>query len=289
MKKMVVLFVGALALFAVQAEPAAKTNGDSPSAAAKTVLESRIAEQHKILVSDRWGGGHRIIFDFNGRKGWIIEPETAAAGKPWVWTMQWMGAFLDRTGAPQLVEKGWHHVHLEAHDTRADDKGLEVFAAFQNYLVTELGFAAKANLIGMSWGGFYSVRYASAYPQNVARIYLDAPLLNVYTLSGLDPNKTEAAEKSIGSWGKNWPKDTAADPRMAVNRGESIAKAGIPVLLVYGRADLTVPPKENSERFIDAFKKAGGQIDVVARGLWGHHPHGLDAKETDRIVSFFCR
>ena len=44
MKKMVVLFVGALALFAVQAEPAAKTNGDSPSAAAKTVLESRIAE-----------------------------------------------------------------------------------------------------------------------------------------------------------------------------------------------------------------------------------------------------
>ena len=29
----------------------------------------------------------------------------------------------------------------------------------------------------MSWGGFFSVRYAAAFPDCVARIYLDAPLL----------------------------------------------------------------------------------------------------------------
>ena len=29
--------------------------------------EAKIAAAHKILVSDRWGGGHRMIFDFGGR------------------------------------------------------------------------------------------------------------------------------------------------------------------------------------------------------------------------------
>jgi len=69
-------------------------------------LERKIASRHKIYVSDSWGGGHRIIFDFDGRKAWIVEPRRAADGVPWIWTMQWMGAYLDRTGAPRLV--GWH-------------------------------------------------------------------------------------------------------------------------------------------------------------------------------------
>ena len=106
-------------------------------------LQSRIAEKYKILTSDTWGAGHRIIFDFKGRKGWVVEPATPAPGRPWVWTMQWMGAFLDRTGAPDLVKCGYHHVHLDAFNTRADETGLLALADFQEYLVRELGFAPK--------------------------------------------------------------------------------------------------------------------------------------------------
>ena len=54
---------------------------------------------------------------------------------------------------------------------------LKASAKFQKYLVDELGLAPKADLIGMSWGGFYSTRYAANYPENVDKIYLDAPLL----------------------------------------------------------------------------------------------------------------
>ena len=136
-------------------------------------LESTIAAKHAILVLDQWGGGHRIIFDFSGRRGWIVEPADGVAVDAehrWVWTMQWMGAYLNRSGAPDLVRKGWRHVHLEAFDTRANQDGLKTLAAFQDYLVRELGFAPKANLIGMSWGGFFSVRYANAFLDKVARI-----------------------------------------------------------------------------------------------------------------------
>ena len=256
--------------------------GPLPKRAA--TLEQKLASGHKMYVSDSWGGGHRIIFDFNGRRAWIVEPKRVSAGVPWVWTMQWMGAYLERTGAPKLVDKGWHHVHLEAYDTRADDDGLKTLADFQEFLVKELGFAEKAGLIGMSWGGFYSVRYASAYPDKVNRIYLDAPLLNVYTLP---LNWARTLEERIGSWAMSRPDDIYSDPRQAVNRADVIASAKIPMLLIYGKDDPTVDPKLNSEPFLAAFRKAGGSALVVARDAWGHHPHGLEPDETGKIVEFF--
>lgn len=252
-------------------------------------LEDRISATHKMYVSDRWGGGHRMIFDFNGRRAWIVEPESPAEGRPWVWTMQWMGAYLNRTGAPDLVRDGSYHVHLEAFDTRASDEGLKALADFQNYLVRELGFAPKANLIGMSWGGFYSVRYANAFPENVARIYLDAPLLNFDGFGG-DATKTPtAAAALIGPWAKSMPENGnwSTDPRMPVNMAGAIAAAKIPVYLLYGGQDQTVNPALNCERFVPAFKNAGGDIRVEKRALYGHHPHGFEREDIFKIVNFF--
>ena len=252
-------------------------------------LETKIAVAHRMLVSDRWGGGHRMIFDFGGRRAWIVEPDSPGAGRPWVWTMQWMGAFLERTGAPALVEKGFYHVHLEAFDTRANDDGLKALADFHDYLVRELGFAPKANLIGMSWGGFYSIRYASTFPDRVAKIYLDAPLLDLEKfMNGAGYTPTEGA-KRVGPWaelkseGGSW----STDPRMPVNRAEPVARAGIPIILLYGGQDQTVDPKTNSELFAERFKVAGGKIDIRKRDGYGHHPHGFEHEDIAQIIGFF--
>lgn len=255
-------------------------------------LECVISSSHSILVSDDWGGGHRIIFDFNGRKAWIVEPKEGApvdSDRRWVWTMQWMGAYLNRTGAPDLVKGGWRHVHLEAFDTRANEDGLKALSDFQDYLVRELGFAPKANLIGMSWGGFYSIRYANAFPEKISRIYLDAPLLNFEGFGG-DATKTPtAAAALIGSWAKSAPADGnwSTDPRMPVNMAGAIAKAGIPVYLLYGGQDQTVNPKLNCERFAEHFRAEGGQLKVESRPLYGHHPHGFEHGDMSRIIEYF--
>jgi len=250
---------------------------------AATTLRAKIAAKHRILGQDMWYGFRRTKFDFNGRTGWVVEPRgTVAAGRPWTWTMQWAEAYVDRTGVPALLAKGWHHVTLEAYDTKACDAALPEFAAFQKFLVDDLGLAPKACLVGMSWGGFYSVRYAAHYPGNVRRIYLDAPLLN---LGG----RGDITEARVGPWAKLGLSDAAfhADPRMPVNMAPALAKAGIPILLLYGGQDLTVPPKTNCELFTQRFKACGGKIDVVYRDLFGHHPHGLDPDKTEKIRSFF--
>ena len=197
-------------LFAVAAAMAAMS-----AAYANDLEEIReaVSKEHKVLAVDAFHGFNRVIFDFKGHKAWICSPSREPLkGKPWTWTMQWATAYVPRTNVLQMLRGGYHHVTIETFERRMDEKGLEVSADFQRFLVERLGFAPKAYLVGMSWGGFFSVRYAANYPGNVAKIYLDAPLL-----------------------------------------------------------------------VFDGFK---GDIKVVKRGMYGHHPHGVEVDETT-IKDFF--
>ena len=255
-------------------------------------LTLKIAGKHKILGTDDWYGGRRTVFDFEGYEAWVVEPPAGvrpAEGNPWTWTMQWATAFVERTSVPRLVkERGWRHATVVTFKDKMDEHGLEVSARFQKYLVGELGFAKKANLIGMSWGGFFSTRYAVTYPENVARVYLDAPLLCFWDF---DPAK-ETCRGGYGPWVQMAPADGkwSNDPRMPVNMAENLAKTGIPIFLVYGGQDKSCPPEINAIPFIERFKAAGGEknLKVLYREYFGHHPHGVELND-NAIIDFLTR
>ena len=252
-------------------------------------VAQRIAATKKVLRSDTWYGYKRTVFDFEGHEAWVVSPKCEpAAGLPWTWTMQWAEAYVDHTGVLDLLAKGWHHVTIETFQHRMDEEGLRVSRAFQKFLVEELGFAPKACLVGMSWGGFFSTRYAAAFPECVGKIYLDAPLMNFDGFAKVGGTPTENAAQ-IGPWANMPPADGnwSTDSRMPVNMADRLAKAGIPILLLYGGQDATVPPAKNCELFAEKFKAAGGKIDIHHRALYGHHPHGEDPDKTSSIVSFF--
>lgn len=240
-------------------------------------LAKKISEKgYSVIKVDEMWNGKRTVFRFRGREAWVIEPLKAKEGNPWTWTMQWWMAFVPRTSVPDMIKAGYHHVVLDMFNTRANDAAMPVLNAYQRFLVNELGLAPKARLIGMSWGGFFSVRYAGHYPQNVEKIYLDCPLMNFDKFThDISPGKWEKT-------GKDW----SSDPRMPVNFAEKLAAAKIPLLLIYGASDNVVIPKYNCEMFIPRFKKAGGDIKVIRRGMYGHHPHGVDAGD-GTIIEFF--
>lgn len=247
-------------------------------------LTDKIAEKCKVIATDKFYGFDRTRFEFNGCTAWVVEPSVPALeSRPWTWTMQWATAFVPRTPALHLLRQGWHHVTIETFKHRMNDDGVAVSAAFQEYLVKELGFAPKTCLIGLSWGGFFSTRYAAAHPGNVAAIYYDCPLLNFAGFAGQDKEKMKS---KIGPWADSAPENWTADPRMPVNLAEKVAKAGIPAYLIYGGADNVVPPAENSELFIKRYKNAGGDIKVIRRGAYGHHPHGVEIDDKS-VVNFF--
>ena len=245
-------------------------------------IKAKIEKDHKVIEVDKFHGFDRVRFDFDGYEAWVVCPAgETREGTPWTWTMQWATAFVPRTNVPQMLRDGYHHATIITFAHRMDETGLKVSAAFQKFLVEKLGFAPKAYLIGMSWGGFFSVRYAATYPENVAKIYLDCPLLNLGGRCG-----RAAKEVDIGPWAKNPPENWIDDPRMPINLAKPVADAKIPILLAYGGADDVLAPNLNSEIFIPRFKAAGGDIQVIYRKAYGHHPHGFEESETT-IKDFF--
>ena len=246
-------------------------------------LTAKIAAKFPVTGTDEWYGCRRTVFRFDGHEAWVVEPPAGvkvAEGSPWTWTMQWATAYVPRTSVPRLVkEKGWRHVTILTFDEKMDERGLDISRRFHDFLVDELGFAKKANLIGMSWGGFFSTRYAATFPDRVERIYLDCPYM---TFDGRD-----GIAGKIGSWEKTMPKDGwANDPRMPINMCGRIAEARIPVLLLYGGQDQTLPVKYNAEAFVRRFREAGGDLHYTLRPYYGHHPHGVEESE-NAIVNFF--
>ena len=221
---------------------------------------------------DEWFGFKRHIFDFEGREAWIVEPEKAAEGNPWTWCMEWPTAFVIRTGVPALLAKGYHHVHIHAtgHGNEPDQ---QVFRKFHEFLIT-LGFAKQAKLIGMSFGGLYSCRYAAKNPGMVEKIYLDAPLCTFVNFKHIDLVKEQYGIYSNA--------EADVSPEMPNNMTDKLTD--IPILLVYGADDLSVDPTLNCEILAERIQKAGGKIEVIKRNLWGHHPHGLD--DVSKIVDF---
>ena len=63
-----------------------------------------------------------------------------------------------------------------------------------------------------------------------------------------------------------------------------LARAGVPLLHVYGDADDVVPWEENTGIVADRYKALGGSITLIAKPGVGHHPHGLE--DSTPIVEF---
>ena len=255
----------------------------------------RIAAKCKVTDRNTLQGFPRTVFEFEGCEAWVVEPEKPAAGAPWVWCMEWPTAFQDRTGVKALLEAGYRWVTFNPASggrTRvvAGNQNDEMVARrnrFQKFLVAELGLEPKCGLIGMSWGGFYSVRYASTYPECVKAMFLDAPLLDFSTLAKFKEN----GWKQLQAYYPQITSDYvgADDPLqpVAAARAERIAKAGIPVWIIYGAADTVVPAASNCLRFAAAYEKAGGHLRLWRDNLRGHHPHGMEPGEGRAFVNFF--
>ncbi|MBO4287077.1 MAG: alpha/beta fold hydrolase, partial [Kiritimatiellae bacterium] len=247
-------------------------------------LRAKIAKKRKIERQDMWHGYRRTQFEFNGRKAWVVEPSIAPRkDAAWIWNMLWPDYNVERMQAVELLKRGFHYAYIDLFDTRMDEAGVAAAAEFQSFLVKELGFAPKANLIGISWGGFMAAQYAAAKPANVAKIYFDNALL---TFDGYTP----PAKVGLGPWEdatKRVPPCWRDDPRMPVNCAGGIAKAGIRVLLVYGTSDIAVKPSANSKAFLAKFKAAGGNATVLEHPEYGHHPHGVESGEAKVVLDFF--
>ncbi len=231
------------------------------------------------VQSVSWHGYTRHDFTFEGRRAFLVEPEKPAADGRWSWCAIWPEAFVERVGITDLLARGYYHAHIDVLPTAASPEGVAVMKRFHDFLVS-LGLAEKVNFIGMSWGGFFSLRYSETHPEDVAAIYLDAPVCNA-----ADPDA--AAQTRCATMRREFHL-TAAEIKPSelnpVNHLEPIVRHRIPVFAVTGEDDCAVNVRTNINVVADKITELGGKIEIVRRPMWGHHPHGMD--DTSKIVQF---
>lgn len=200
--------------------------------------------------------------------------------------MEFPDAFTERTGVPQLLAKGFHHVHISVGNTFGSPAAVKHFETFYR-LLQKGGLARKGTLIGISRGGLYAYNFAVQEPSRVLCIYGDAAVADFKSWPG-------GKGKGLGS-AADWAaliqhygfKDEAEALGYTGNPVDSLASlaaAQIALLHVIGDADQVVPPEENALLVHEKFTRFGGRSKVIHKPGCGHHPHGLE--DPQLIVDF---
>lgn len=237
------------------------------------------------LQESSWNGYKRIDFEFGNRHAILICPKTPDRRRNWLLKTEYFGAF------PALellmLERGFHVAHIQNETRWCKPSDTEMQATFIDYLHNHYGLASRCTPVGMSCGGMQAIFLSAKHPELVNACYLDAPVVNLLSCPaglGLAGNSMWAEfEQAMGIslsaliGSREHPLDYV--PTMVAHN--------IPVYLVAGDSDGTVPYCENGALVDQIYRSMGGEIITVVKPGCDHHPHGLE--DPTPIVSFILQ
>ena len=232
-----------------------------------------------------WYGFERFDFEVDGHPVTVVAPEVAAPGRPWLWEAEFFGHKPNPDLA--LLGRGFHVVYLGVPDLLGSPTAVQDWNAAYRELTRRFRLSSKVALCGLSRGGLYAYNWAIANPDKVACLYGDAPVCDFRSWpggKGKGPGSERDWKLVLGQYGFRTDAEAMAYPGNPVDRLEPLARAGVPLLHVYGDADEVVPWDENTGVVATRYRKLGGSITLIAKPGVKHHPHGLD--DSTPIVDF---
>ena len=241
-------------------------------------------------VAADWFGYEMRQFKFAERDAKLVAPKEYAPGKPWIWRARFFGHEPQFDVA--MLERGYAVAWLDSAPLMGSPQSVALWQKFYRYLVDELGFAPKANMEGMSRGGLYIMEWAFAYPDEVAAIYLDNPVLDFNSWPGgygSGKRSDKDWQDVLTSWEltEEEARNSTAVPVKNVEGCKALAKRGVPILLICGDADSVVPGAENWKPFKELYESVGGRTELILKPGADHHPHSL--KDPRPIVDFVLK
>lgn len=242
-------------------------------------------------VSD-WNGFTRHDFQVDGKNVIVVAPARPLPGRPWVWRGEFFGAFPNAD--VELVKRGWHLAYIGVPNLFGAPRAVAHWEKLHEVLVKEHGLHPRPGLIGLSRGALYCMAWAAAHPEKTLAVYLDNGVCDFKSwpggkVKGLGTGAGSAREwqNVLDAFGFRDDREAVAYGGNPVDRLAPLARAKIPLLLVYGDSDRVVPHKENSEVVYERYRKLGGPVERVVKPGADHHPHGLT--DPGPIVAFFGR
>ena len=242
------------------------------------------------VKASKWNGFNRFDFQVDGANALVVEPEKPLPGRPWAWRGEFFGAFPNAD--IELVKRGWHLAYISVPNLFGSPKAMAKWEKFHDVLVKDHQLNPKPALIGLSRGALYCMAWAAAHPDKTMLVYLDNGVCDFKSWPGGKLKMLGTGPGSAGEWQNvlkafdfKDDKEALAWKQNPVDYLEPLAKAKVPMLLVYGDSDKVVPHQENSELVYDRYKKLDGPVERIVKKGGDHHPHGLT--DPKPIMEFF--
>ncbi len=236
-----------------------------------------------------WNGYKRLDFTFEDRQAILVFPNNRGNGK-WACKTEYFGAFPALES--DLLARGFHLAYIKNKNRWGTDEDCKMRARFANFISDTYKLDKKFVPIGMSCGGLHAVNFASRYPGYVSVLYLDAPVMNL-----LSCPMGFGEGNALGSGDSGWRElvdaygftlsELLTYREHPIDRIPVLVKNKIPVAIVYGDSDTTVPYKENGKVLVEAYKKAELPLFVEGKEGCEHHPHGLENRK--ELLEFILR
>lgn len=226
-------------------------------------------------MHNMWNGFVCEEFTFDGRDAIIVFPDTPAENSKIVLKTEYWNAFPDVE--INLLKSGHHLAYIKNRTRFATKEDCDTKAAFIKFLAAKYKLSEKCIPVGMSCGGAHAVRFAGYYPELIACMYIDAPVLNFCDF----PGKWDG-DKRDNVWDREFVLaypgikhyQLLNFPHHPINMADTLIKNRIPIIMVYGLEDSTVIYEENGKLLAEAFEGTD-LLKVIAVNARGHHPHGL--------------
>ncbi len=226
----------------------------------------------------------RLDFRFEERNAILVFPKEKNGR--WLLKTEYFSAFQDLEEA--MVAEGFALAYLENINRWGIDADFDAKKRFAQFLTKEFGLSDKCIPIGMSCGGLHAIKQAARYPGLIEALYLDAPVVNL-----LSCPMSFGSETDLGNAAQQEMLDALSLTRSQLisyrdhpldNIPKLIAHR-IPLVLVWGDSDPTVPFDENGIHVKNAYEQAGIPALFVEKKGCAHHPHGpVDIMQTVQFL-----
>ena len=237
--------------------------------------EDNTKAPEEIKKSD-WNGFEMLQFKVDGRSALLVQPRTAAADKPWIWRTEFFG--VDPQADITLLSNGFHVAYIDVGGLFGAPVALDAMDKYYEHVRKTHGLNAKTVLEGFSRGGLYAFNWAIRHPDQVACIYVDAPVCDFKSWpGGKGRSKFSGREwrNVLNAYGMT-DEQARAYKLNPIDNLAPLAKARIPILSVIGDMnDGVVPIEENTLIVETRYKELGGDIQVIKKPGVGHRPHSL--------------
>ena len=234
-----------------------------------------------------WNGFECTEFDFEGYEATVVFPKVKADNPVLSVKTEYFNAFPETEIA--LLEKGFYVAYIDNKNRWGTDEDLDRKARFMRFVTEKYKLNPKCVCVGMSCGGLIAIKLAAKYPELIACLYLDAPVLNYMSCPcgfGKGNPLSQNNEEILTALGIDMP-HLLAYRDMPLDKLPLLVENRIPVVLVAGDSDHVVPFEENGKLLQEAYESTEIDLEVYIKPGCDHHPHGLE--DTSPVVDFITK